>query len=95
MMSMNLPPGFEAGTFLPVGTDDSTEIQIVGKLAEPVTVQLTPEQTAVIKGINTYKVDKNIKLATYASRCISNEILMYIRKNKKGNVVFYINLDKD
>ena len=37
----------------------------------------------LIKGINTYKVDKNIKLATYASRCISNEILMHIRKNKK------------
>lgn len=37
----------------------------------------------LIKGINTYKVDKNIKLATYVSRCISNEILMYLRKNKK------------
>lgn len=37
----------------------------------------------LIKGINTYKVDKNIRLATYASRCISNEILMYLRKNKK------------
>ena len=37
----------------------------------------------LIKGINTYKVDKNIKLATYASRCISNEILMFLRKNKK------------
>ncbi|MBQ6841506.1 MAG: RNA polymerase sporulation sigma factor SigK [Bacilli bacterium] len=37
----------------------------------------------LIKGINTYKINKNIKLATYASRCISNEILMYIRKNKK------------
>ena len=37
----------------------------------------------LIKGINTYKVDKNIKLATYASRCIANEILMFIRKNKK------------
>ena len=36
----------------------------------------------LIKGINTYKIDKNIKLATYASRCIANEILMYIRKNK-------------
>ena len=35
----------------------------------------------LIKGINTYKVDKNIKLATYASRCIDNEILMYLRKN--------------
>ena len=37
----------------------------------------------LIKGIETYKIDKNIKLATYASRCIANEILMYIRKNKK------------
>ena len=37
----------------------------------------------LIKGINTYKGDKNIKLATYASRCIDNEILMYLRKNKK------------
>ena len=44
----------------------------------------------LIKGINTYKIDKNIRLATYASRCISNEILMYIRKNKKrtGDVSF-------
>lgn len=39
----------------------------------------------LIKGINTYKIDKNIKLATYASRCISNEILMFLRKNKKIN----------
>ena len=37
----------------------------------------------LIKGIETYKPDKNIKLATYSSRCIANEILMYIRKNKK------------
>ncbi len=37
----------------------------------------------LIKGISTYKLDKNIKLATYASRCISNEILMFLRKNKK------------
>ena len=35
----------------------------------------------LIKAINTFKSDKNIKLATYASRCIENEILMYIRKN--------------
>ena len=34
----------------------------------------------LIKGISTYRSDKNIKLATYASRCIENEILMYIRK---------------
>ena len=37
----------------------------------------------LIKGINTYKMDKNIKLATYCSRCIANEILMFLRKNKK------------
>jgi RNA polymerase sigma factor, sigma-70 family len=35
----------------------------------------------LMKAINTFKADKNIKLATYASRCIENEILMYIRKN--------------
>ena len=35
----------------------------------------------IIKAINTYRRDKNIKLATYASRCIENEILMYLRKN--------------
>ena len=39
----------------------------------------------LIKGINTYKLGKNIKLATYASRCIDNEILMYLRKNRKRN----------
>ncbi len=37
----------------------------------------------LIKGITTYKIDKNIKLATYASRCIANEILMFLRKNKR------------
>lgn len=37
----------------------------------------------LIKGVNTYRLDKNIKLATYASRCIDNEILMYLRKTKK------------
>ncbi len=37
----------------------------------------------LIKGVNTYKLGKNIKLATYASRCIDNEILMYLRKTKK------------
>ena len=37
----------------------------------------------LIKAINTFKADKNIKLATYASRCIENERLMYIRKNSQ------------
>lgn len=37
----------------------------------------------LIKAVNTFKIDKNIKLATYASRCIENEILMYLRRNNK------------
>ena len=37
----------------------------------------------LIKAINSYDKDKNIKLATYASRCIENEILMYLRRNSK------------
>lgn len=37
----------------------------------------------LIKAINTFNVSKNIKLATYASRCIENEILMYLRRNNK------------
>lgn len=53
----------------------------------------------LIKGIKTYKLDKNIKLATYASRCIDNEILMFLRKNKKrmSEVSFEdsVNLDSE
>ncbi|MBO5341145.1 MAG: RNA polymerase sporulation sigma factor SigE [Lachnospiraceae bacterium] len=37
----------------------------------------------LIKSINTFRADKNIKLATYASRCIENEILMFLRRNSK------------
>ena len=37
----------------------------------------------LIQAVNTFKVDKNIKLATYASRCIENEILMYLRRSTK------------
>lgn len=37
----------------------------------------------LIKAINTFNADKNIKLATYASRCIENEILMFLRRNNK------------
>ena len=36
-----------------------------------------------MKAINSYDMEKNIKLATYASRCIENEILMFLRKNNK------------
>ena len=51
----------------------------------------------LIKGVNTYKLDKNIKLATYVSRCIDNEILMFLRKNKrrKGEVSFEDSLSYD
>ena len=37
----------------------------------------------LIKAVNTFKIDKQIKLATYASRCIENEILMYLRRNTR------------
>ena len=55
-----------------VGLEDLTSIGTIG----------------LIKAINTYKADKNIKLATYASRSIENEILMYIRKcsNRKVEI---------
>ena len=53
-----------------IGLDDLTSIGTIG----------------LIKAINSYKADKNIKLATYASKCIENEILMYIRKNSNRRV---------
>ncbi|MBR0028572.1 MAG: RNA polymerase sporulation sigma factor SigE [Clostridia bacterium] len=46
----------------------------------------------LIKAINTFKPDKNIKLATYASRCIENEILMYLRKN--SNMRIEVSIDE-
>ena len=46
----------------------------------------------LIKSINTFRADKNIKLATYASRCIENEILMYIRKN--GGQRYEVSIDE-
>lgn len=53
----------------------------------------------LIKAVNTFNPDKKIKLATYASRCIENEILMYLRRNSKvkSEVSFYepLNIDWD
>ena len=51
----------------------------------------------LMKGVNTFNSDKNIKLATYASRCIENEILMFLRKNNKikGEVSIDEPLNKD
>ena len=50
-----------------VGLDDLVSIGTIG----------------LIKAVNTFSVNRNIKLATYASRCIENEILMYLRRNNK------------
>ena len=51
----------------------------------------------LIKGISTFKADKNVRLATYASRCIENEILMYFRSQKKlqGEVSLSDSIDGD
>lgn len=51
----------------------------------------------LIKAVNTFKMDKNIKLATYASRCIENEILMYFRGQKKlqGEVSLSDSIESD
>jgi RNA polymerase sporulation-specific sigma factor len=51
----------------------------------------------LIKAVNTYQPTRNIKLATYASRCIENEILMYLRKNtaRKGEISFDEPLNTD
>ncbi len=53
----------------------------------------------LIKAVNTFRISKNIKLATYASRCIENEILMYLRKTNsmKAEVSYYepLNVDWD
>ena len=51
----------------------------------------------LMKGVKTFSNEKNIKLATYASRCIDNEILMFLRKNKKvkGEVSFEESLSFD
>ena len=51
----------------------------------------------LIKGINTYKPDKGVRLATYASRCVENEILMHFRSQKKsqGDVSLSDTLDTD
>ena len=51
----------------------------------------------LIKAVNTFNPDKKIKLATYAARCIENEILMYLRRTNKvkGEISFYEPLNTD
>ena len=64
-----------------VGTEDLISIGTIG----------------LIKAVGTYRTDKNIKLATYASRCIENEILMFLRKNagRRAEVSFDEPLNTD
>lgn len=79
-----------------IGTQESKQMLIEHNLRLVVYLSKKFENTGVnvedlisigtiglIKGINTFDPNKNIKLATYASRCIENEILMYLRKNHK------------
>ena len=86
---------------LDAGEEDSRQILIERNLRLVVYIARRFENTGIniedlisigtiglIKSVNTYRTDKNIKLATYASRCIENEILMYLRKNaaQRGEV---------
>lgn len=96
----------EAETLLRLGNDESAKMKLIEhNLRLVVYIAKKFENTGtgledlisigtigLIKAINTFKTDKNIKLATYASRCIENEILMYIRKN--GNVRCEISIDE-
>ena len=83
----------QALTDLEAGQEDARELLISHNLRLVVFIARRFENTGInledlisigtiglIKGVNTYRRDKNIKLATYASRCIENEILMHIRK---------------
>jgi len=86
---------------LDAGEDEARQILIERNLRLVVYIARRFENTGIniedlisigtiglIKSVNTYRTDKNIKLATYASRCIENEILMYLRKNasQRGEV---------
>lgn len=65
-------------------TDDQDDLISIGTIG-------------LIKGISTFRADKNVRLATYASRCIENEILMYFRSRKKlqGEVSLSDTLEAD
>ena len=94
-----MKPEEEAALILRLGSDDDTIIKnilIERNLRLVVYIARKFENTGInvedlisigtiglIKAINTFKPDKKIKLATYASRCIENEILMFLRRNSK------------
>ena len=101
-----LTPQEEAELLARLGTDESVKTALIEhNLRLVVYIARKFENTNVgiedlisigsiglIKAINTFKPDKNIKLATYASRCIENEILMYLRKNQ--NIKTEISIDE-
>ena len=94
-----------------VNSDKAREMLIVHNLRLVVYIARKFESTGIgiedlisigtiglIKAVNTFCPEKNIKLATYASRCIENEILMYLRKNKERSEVSIdepLNIDCD
>ncbi len=94
-----LDPVEEAQAISKLGTDSDTEVKSVlveHNLRLVVYIAKKFDNTGIgvedlisigtiglIKAINTFNPSKNIKLATYASRCIENEILMYLRRNNK------------
>ncbi len=97
---------------LELGDKDAREELIVHNLRLVVYIAKKFENTGIpiedlisigtlglIKAVNTFRLSKNIKLATYASRCIENEILMYLRKSNsmKTEVSYYepLNIDWD
>lgn len=94
------------------GDDSAREVLITHNLRLVVYIAKKFENTGIgiedlvsigtiglIKAVNTFRPDKNIKLATYASRCVENEILMYLRKtsNKKAEISIDepLNIDHD
>mgnify|MGYP000494845872 CR=1 FL=1 len=95
---------------LTAGSEDAASLLIEHNLRLVVYIARRFENTGVniedlisigtiglIKAVGTYRTDKNIKLATYASRCIENEILMYLRKNagRRAEVSFDEPLNTD
>ena len=96
-----LPPEEEARAIERIGDEQARALLVEHNLRLVVYIAKKFENTGIgiedlisigtiglIKGVNTFRSDKNIKLATYASRCIENEILMYIRRtgSQRGEI---------
>lgn len=96
-----LPPEEEAKAIEDISSERSRALLVEHNLRLVVYIAKKFENTGIgiedlvsigtiglIKGVNTFRADRNIKLATYASRCIENEILMYIRRtgSQRGEI---------